>query len=541
MSTSTPRVRTALATGALLVLGGVLVAIWSAIAALTLCLNETPSFAEVYQQALPIVGLGARGILDVVNQVVPGLSPPGAPCDPTALARALTLAGLVYLAGLGVLSLSIGCGSTRWAGSIIALVALVCQVMLLLMPGLLSSDVLDYTSYGRIMAEYDANPYVVPRSAFPADPLTSFGDWQDQLFLYGPLWARVADGLARALPAGDPVQLVLAYKLVAFATQVVSLGLVWWLTGRWQALGVLSGARVAAFALYAWNPAVLLEFVGGAHTEAVMSTSVLAAMALLTLAVHYERHSQKLWLGAILNVALGVLIKFVPAPVGAFAVLAWLRRQASLRQAVRRGIPVALLLAGLTLVLAWPWLDSTAILRPVFLVGAGGHRYHDAWQDAPAEWITVRVLAPLDQPPETRTDVARSLVWAVTRTLFVVYVVFEVRHFWQRAGESGERVLQAIAAASARVMMLVILLLLTQILAWYFTWPLPLAALLGWRHPVAKAAVALSLTFLPAYYLREFQSYGTFYLPIYLGVALALVALFWVVDVMSPSPTGSPG
>jgi hypothetical protein len=65
---------------------------------------------------------------------------------------------------------------------------------------------------------------------------------------------------------------------------------------------------------------------------------------------------------------------------------------------------------------------------------------------------------------------------------------------------------------------------------WYFLWPLPLATLLGWRNPLTKAVVAFGLAFLPAYYLREFQSYGVFYLPLYVLAALVVLGVTWGSD-----------
>jgi hypothetical protein len=39
--------------------------------------------------------------------------------------------------------------------------------------------------------------------------------------------------------------------------------------------------------------------------------------------------------------------------------------------------------------------------------------------------------------------------------------------------------------------------------------------------------VIFGLAFLPAYYLREFQSYGVFSMPLYAEAALAILALTW--------------
>ena len=84
--------------------------------------------------------------------------------------------------------------------------------------------------------------------------------------------------------------------------------------------------------------------------------------------------------------------------------------------------------------------------------------------------------------------------------------------------------------ARTGVLLLAVLLFVTQVYPWYFLWPLPLVTVLGWRSPLAKAVVAFGLAFLPAYYLREFQSYGIFYLPLYLLAAVVVLAVTWGSD-----------
>jgi hypothetical protein len=125
-------------------------------------------------------------------------------------------------------------------------------------------------------------------------------------------------------------------------------------------------------------------------------------------------------------------------------------------------------------------------------------------------------------------DVARSIVWGVTRAVFAGYVVLEAWFLWRRANEPAADLLRHIALASVRSLLLAILLFLSQVCAWYFLWPLPLACLLGLREPWSRAAIIFGLAFLPAYYLREFQPYGVFEMPIYGYVALAVLGLVWL-------------
>jgi hypothetical protein len=47
------------------------------------------------------------------------------------------------------------------------------------------------------------------------------------------------------------------------------------------------------------------------------------------------------------------------------------------------------------------------------------------------------------------------------------------------------------------------------------------------------------LCFLPSFYLREFQPFGVFYLPVFGLVALAILALAWAAERMAPFPSPS--
>jgi hypothetical protein len=225
------------------------------------------------------------------------------------------------------------------------------------------------------------------------------------------------------------------------------------------------------------------------------------------------------------------LIKFVPAGVEAIVVLVWLRHTSSRKQRLLRTLGLAMALLVVTALVAWPWLDSPAVAGPLLGLAAGGQRFKDVWQDAPAAWLTVRFVPLLgvpDDPDTLRMDVARTLVWGVTRTLFVAYVAAEAWVLWRRAELGSAAILRRIGCASVRVLLLAVLLYVSQVYAWYFIWPLPVACLLGMREAWSRAAIVFGLAFLPAYYLREFQSYGVFYVPIYAVLALAILALMWL-------------
>lgn len=512
--------------------------IWAhlAIATLSLCLNETPVLATELAQTAPISEVLARWLLPL-SVPVGG----GATCDPAAQARAMAVAGLAYVAG--IVLLDVGRIRPRSAWALVIGVAAVARAAMLLMPALLSSDIIDYATHGRVASLHGADPYVATPSQFPSDPLSALGAWPNVATVYGPLWTHVDALVTGVLRDANLVQLVLAYKLVALLSDTLSAVLLAWLAVRWFRLGATRVTPVVAVAMWLWNPLVNVELIGNAHNEAAMLTLVLVGLVLLTLAL--ERSPSLLWIAALVCLWLAALVKFVPAAVEAVVALVWLRES---NQRLLRFAGLLAALALISLVVAVPWWDSPNVAAPVLGLVNGGQRFKDAWQDAPAAWLTVRAVPLLgipDDPSTLRMDVARIMVWSVTRALFVLYVLREGWLLWQRAHGPADVVLRGIASASLRILLLALLLYTSQVYAWYFLWPLPMACLLGPRDFWSRAVVVFGLTFLPAYYLREFQPYGVFEMPRYAEVSLLILAVVWLVtrvraDEITPR-FGAPG
>ena len=595
----------------------------------------------------------------------------------------MAVAGLAYVAALIVLDR--GRVSGRLAWPLVIGVATIVRLALFFMPALLSSDIIDYATHGRVASLHGANPYIQTPSQFPSDPLSSLGAWPTVVTVYGPLWTHVDAAITGLLPNASLVQLVFAYKLVGLAADVASVCLLFWLVRRWRGLGATAVTPLVAVAMWLWNPLVNVELIGNAHNESLMIALVLLGMAVVTEAAVRPSRTW-LWLAALLTLWLGALVKFVPLALEAVVALVWLRTGfgissplapteiaparprtwahwpftpgfaapahparndvAAVRPAPTDVAPVRLrtwfpwpftrgvagvarpapkrprrtwsdavwrlpllvaLLAAVTLLVAMPWLDSPAVAAPVVGLASGGQRFKDVWQDAPAAWLTVRVVPLLgvpDDPATLRMDVARVLVYSVTRILFAAYVVAEAWHLWRAARglstlapsaqppdagtdslprhiasnptqarpelvadpgalsrdtvpnpgdaqpefapdpgaalqaissdpcgaqrEFAGSVLRAITLASMRVLLLALLLYTSQVYAWYFLWPLPMACLLGPRNGWSRATVVFGLVFLPAYYLREFAPYGVFEMPRYAELGVAILAAGWL-------------
>src|SRR5579864_1962084 len=159
-----------------------------AIEALTVCLNETPDLASGLRAQFPASDATARWLLAFLTPL--GVSAGPTPvCDVAAPARAMAVAGLAYVAGICILDLGNVPRLLSWP--VVIGVAIVARVALLFVPGLLSSDIIDYATHGRVASLHAANPYVLTPSQFPSDPFANLGAWPTTVTVYGPLWTRV--------------------------------------------------------------------------------------------------------------------------------------------------------------------------------------------------------------------------------------------------------------------------------------------------------------------------------------------------------------
>jgi hypothetical protein len=237
-----------------------------------------------------------------------------------------------------------------------------------------------------------------------------------------------------------------------------------------------------------------------------------------------------LWMAALLVLILGALVKFVPLAIALVVAVVWQRQLSRPSQRIALAALVLAAAFGLTLIVSWPWLQSSDILRPVFGIARGGAYYRYAWQDSPADILKIKFIVPRmpDVHDSIRVDLARNIVWGFTRAVFIVVLGIV---FWRLTRRDSvdpsppAATLRTIAVASTYLLLAATLLLLTQVLAWYFLWTLPMIALLGWRSRVARCALFFGLSFFVAFYMGEFQPFGTPYLTVYALIALALLAL----------------
>ncbi len=184
-----------------------------------------------------------------------------------------------------------------------------------------ANDIYRYVIRGRITSFYTQNPFLMPPIAFPNDPFTPFaGEWASVTTPYGPLWELVAGGLT--LISGENLLLgLLLFKLLGLVALVGTAVLLFFLSQS-----SITPFKFAIPLLWAWNPALLLMFVGDAHNDGLM-------IFLLLLGYFISRRGRGL-LGFWVLV-LAVLVKPIALLALPFFFLALVRKVGNGRQKLR--------------------------------------------------------------------------------------------------------------------------------------------------------------------------------------------------------------
>jgi hypothetical protein len=191
----------------------------------------------------------------------------------------------------------------RLSGRAVLMTIAALNALVLLAPPLISTDMFSYVAYGRMVATYGANPYVLGPSAIALDPLYPFigAQWVSTPTAYGPLFTALSYPLAHLDLAAN----VIAYKAIAAISSLVIVG------GVWNAARLRGLDPVKAVALVGLNPVLVVYGVGGGHNDLLMLALLVAGVYVLL--GHRPRTS-----GALLVAATAV--KLTAAVVLPFAI-----------------------------------------------------------------------------------------------------------------------------------------------------------------------------------------------------------------------------
>jgi alpha-1,6-mannosyltransferase len=388
----------------------------------------------------------------------------------TLLVAGLTLVTLAYAAALVLQYRSRGRLTERW----IVGLALVFIATLLFMPGLLSSDVLAYIAFGR-EATQDINPYL-------ASPWAAIAFGPEHASPYGPLWTDVSIALTWLTSQQGLLQQVWAYRLLGAGAHLFNC----YLIAQLVADETIRTRRFAVL-LYAWNPLALLELVGSAHNDGLMMTFVLLGLWVLISSSRWWLALALLWLGA--------LVKWVPIVLAVCLSIIWVRPLPEWRSRAVRALGIAAMFAAITLILFGPWMDLRDPSALIASASAGGERYVNSVADLPTTYIAVRWVDPHGHDLRAAETAIRAWSALLVRALFAVYVLIELVHLWRSRVD-----VRAAIETTTRILLVGLLLVSTQVLPWYFVWPLTLAAVLGLSSEAGVLAIAYTVLYLPMFY-----------------------------------------
>jgi hypothetical protein len=472
--------------------------------ALSVQLTESPGYTEVVAPRGGLLWRALFPILSVLDSLHPHVIGPDRTREATIWFLPLLLAIVSSGYILAILAASRGRVSMRLVFGFIV----VFQGTLALMPGLFSADLFSYAMYGRLAAVHGLDPYVVTPDAVPSDPLLTWVGWPQLVTPYGPLWTDISSVLASLTAGLAPAGQAYVYRLLMNGVQLANVGLLWRLSGllhcNWH-------TRLSGLVLFAWNPLVLLETAGNAHNDTVMALLVLLGLLpLATLAARSYPGNQRqnrggsiAWLLGLGFLVLGALVKYLPLFPALVWASAWIAQEHRWHRRLVRLAAAGTLVVATVAALSWPWafgLLHGPLMRTLL---AGGDGQVNSLRDASAHWVATRVLPNFVTDARAAHAIAHIAVDAFARTLFISFLLFQLAHVWNRH-TSGRLDVVVLVRASAAILLAVLVLLMSQVLAWYFVTPLALASLLGVRSLLARVTVCMTLMFLPIYYLRHY-------------------------------------
>lgn len=367
---------------------------------------------------------------------------------------------------------------------------------LLVVAPLFSKDAYSYAAQGELMSHH-INPYAYGPQLLNGTPFQFLTDqlWANVPSPYGPVFLTL-DGWLVQLTGHNALLSIEALRLLAVAGTAMfaaAIPVVARSFGR-------DGA--SAFVLAALNPLVLLNFVGGAHNDALMLGLLIAGLALAR-----ERHPV---IGIVL-VALAALVK-VPAVLGVIYIgWDWAGSDVPFRERIPRlaeavAIAVAVMAVISQLVgLGWGWV-----------LGLGNPNTVRSWMD-PATAIGLGLgklvgAIGLGSHSHALLSLARGVA-------FLVAVVIGARLLWRSRG--GVSSLRAIGLT-----MLAVVILGPVVQPWYLAWGLVLLAPLAegrLRTALIWLSVAVSFLGLP----------DAKYLVLELGVANPLIVAVTCVGLLA--------
>jgi hypothetical protein len=416
----------------------------------------------------------------------------------------LVIVGLLAMIGAGVSFLIVlrACQRGLLPVRTVVMLAVIYQVIILLLPLLLSRDVFSYAYYGRIVSRYSANPYVQVPYNFPQDPLWRFTwpDWRMTPSVYGPLFVWLAAAITsvtHSIPGA-----IFGFKLVAVGAMLGTMGIVKSMVD--QARPKLTAYALAMIGL---NPIMIFHTTGGGHVDALVMLSIAAALWLVL---------AKRELSATAVLTLGALVKVTAlVPLALLVVYLAARSEPGKRfLLIAKHVGVC---AGIALVVSLPFIQTkNPTLGMLELV------HHDSWMAPPA--FLERLFEAIGRGiagsvgGSIGVDLARFAVFAAL-AIGLVMIGTQVARLAPRADS-------LFLGAAWGWALLLMMLVSPTLFPWYFAWVVPVA----WLMPrVPRRTLELACAALAASQLevQTFRLPGWLQIKLAFGHPLLIVLLVW--------------
>jgi hypothetical protein len=279
------------------------------------------------------------------------------------------LLGAIITGLLGAWIACVRAAHSRWCSfgtTIVIGGILLFSVPLVLMPGLLSTDLFLHMYYGRIVAVHHENPFLAAPNYFGGDPqLESVVHWSWLPSAYGPLWILLCGMLSAIMPNALVTTLVI-YK-TAMVLLHVSATVILTLAVRQRSPDLALSVGVA----YGWNPLVLIETVGGAHTEALM-VALLAAVILSATSARWSIAAGLLGLAIMVKI---VAVIFLPVLLASAT-----RSLPTVARRARAAVTLAGVAAATALTAYVPLWAGFALIENVRMNPAAETYYNSIWE-----------------------------------------------------------------------------------------------------------------------------------------------------------------
>lgn len=350
-------------------------------------------------------------------------------------------ASLFIVLGLCYLGVLLFADSVRFRVGVGAIVAL--NLIFLVAPPLLSSDIFNYVGYARLDAIHHLNPYVHPLSAAPTDPSYIYVGWPLNTTAYGPLFTL------GTLPLGL-TSVTSAIWLLKASAAVASLACVWLV---WLCATRLGRPALPAILFFGLNPVLLAYAVGGGHNDLLMLVAALGGIYMMLVG----RES------GMAALVVAVAVKSSSVVLLPFALLGSRRPW----KAILWGIAAAVVIGAATLIAFGTHISSLLHVLQ-----------HDA-----------RLQTPNDIPKVINDILGLGISTPTLGKIGMIFLLPTVALLLIRVYRGGDWLENAGWATCA------VLVTTTWFLPWYLIWFLPIAALAvrPYQRYTALALTALAI------------------------------------------------